>query len=299
MNRDEYYIFQHNYYQLKELITMIGDDKSNATDVNNDLSKYSCQHIIDFLKDKEIDVNSYICPTYVSGKDNVWVPLVFFVSLFPHRKILLKWLLKHRADPRKLPDGDTMNICFYCHEKYLNMFRVIAPPLTDKSSSVAIADTVRHISNKLICGNIRRICLLLKHGTITNDVMRQVATSKNLPDEIINAMISRLIVSLSLRADEDIDKTMLTVNFINKYLIIFKLLLKYGLSFTLETKQLCANNYLYEILQLENIHDLNITIKYHTDMNDQLVSMLRPLFNDYRYVKTCEIINAEPDFRAF
>lgn len=295
---DEFYIFQSKYYELKEWSSKIPDPK------------ITCEMLIQVLDVINTDMNSYVCPVYQAGKKNTWLPLATFVSRFPYREKLLKYLFSHGARPQKLTDPDGQNICFQCDEKYLKKLLKLAPPKTN---------LVKQITDKLVAGNYRRLALLFVEDKIfTEEILTEVTASEELVGQMLNALISRILLTINQDPGIEIEpkkrkhrsnapepnvgpplnKTKIVTDLVGKYLICFRMMQPHGLTFTIENVQKCVDHYLYEILDLISAGN-EFEPKYHSDMDEQTVAALRPLLNDYRYVQTCKVLDWMPDERVW
>jgi len=265
MNRDEYYVFQPHYYILKDLSKMIAD------------KNVLCQELKSYMELNKLDANSYINYIREHEKSSIWMPLVYFVSMYDFRVDFFKYLISAGADPRKLTDSDIeLNICFICHDRYLQYLSQKAPP--KKNVSV-------QIQSKLVSGTTERLRQLLKLNALTSTQIKEAVREPVLATDIINMFINRIMV-VSLNFDE---RVQLTHQLIEKYLDVFQFMKTYDANLV-SIQDLCKKYYLYEFLEMiEGTHSEEEPL-YHTHMDATLVASLRPLLNDKRYVKTCEIV---------
>ena len=282
--RDEYYVFQDNYYTLKELATMLR---------NNEVSD---QILVDYITTNNIDVNSYLT-TFQNG---TYVPIVYQCSLLPNRVKLFKWLTSRGANTRLVVDGPTdkiYDILFSCNDKYLKHL-----VKHNKTLSKSI-DTSRQIRTKLVHGNYRRVFLLNKLSVISEDDIRNALKCKGhdmLVLETIKTMIDRLgLICRTHNSKEEVDQV------IDKYLIVFGTYIKYlpGLIIPDSAVNLLIKYYQHKILSLlsgsNKLTETMVTPVYHTDMNPKIVAVLRLLFNDRNYAETCDILDIEPASRCY
>ena len=275
-NREEYYVFQPNYYQLKTLSEMMNDRKISFKD------------IIRFIVRNKIDLNSYI---KLGNDHKIFVPLIYACSLTPHLEKVFIYLLKNKADPTKIPDADddaTDDLLFVCHEKYFKTLIKNGCTVDPKRKS-------RQIRKKIQYGNYKRLMLLLKHNLI-NEKDIAVSVDEKIYIDCVKVLIDRIYLicgTTNMKADVD--------TMISKYVTVFLFIQKYSSNVHRNTEltEILKNNYLFELLELPFIIKTDVTApKYHEDMDDKIVAMLRQLYNDYRYTRTCQILNLKADTRA-
>jgi len=279
----EYFVFQPKYYELKKLNELLRTNGSTS------------EQLIDFMQEHQLDPNSYI--EFESG---IFVPIIYQVSLTPNHIKFFAWLLKHGANAKKQPDVKESilgyNILFVCYDKYLKTLIEKCHVVLSKDNNVLFPQ----IRKKICYGNISRIKLLLKYNVITEDRIKQaINDDKLLGYKVINVLLDRIkLVCVTHNKKDEIDKLL------NKYAEIIEYIkpdpLQQQNSITLI--QYCINFYLHPIISVLNLTHVDLTtlsIMYHSDLDPKLVAVLRQLYNDRRYVQTCDLISIQPDNRAF
>ena len=282
--RDDYYVFQDNYYVLKNLAILLR--KSEVLD----------KEVVDYIISNNIDVNSYLT-TFQNGH---YIPIIYQCSLLPNRVKLFKYLVSKGAKTRLIADGPhnkIYDILFSCHDKYLKYL-----VKHNKTLSKSI-DTSRQIRTKLIHGNYRRVFLLNKLSVISEeDITNAMKDHDWLILETIKTMIDRLgLICRTHNVRDEVDHV------INKYLVIFGIYIKYlpDLTIPYSAVSLLVKYYQHKVLALLSasckLQDLpdDLNPIYHADMNPKNVAVLRLLFNDLNYAKTCDVLEIEPDDRCY
>ena len=285
--RDDYYVFQDNYYVLKELATMFRD------------SEVSDHKLVDYITFNNIDVNSYITTFSQNG---TYVPIVYQCSLLPNRVKLFKWLVSQGANTRLVVDGPPnkiYDILFSCNDKYLKY-------LVKKNNTLSRSiDTNRQIRAKFVHGNYRRVFLLNKLSVISDIDIKNALQSQGhdmLVLETIKTMIDRLgLICRTHNTKSEVDQVT------DKYLIVFGTYIKYLPDLVIPDS---AVNILVEYYQHKILALLSASNKlpepktktnpiYHTDMNPKIVAVLRLLLNDRNYAETCDVLDIEPDSKCY
>lgn len=287
---EEYYVYQPHYWQLKELGKMMRTAKTKS------------ETLICYMQTHNLPVDSYIQLT-----KGIFVPIIYQCCLTPSHVDFFKWLTRNGADPHKLPDSEqgthADHLLFCCYEGYLEILIKKCHVKLEKSR------INEQIAKKLQFGNLRRIKLLIKFKALRSADL--YAAIKNFGREalafkVVSVLIDRInmLCRLEKTIKDDIDAVLV------KYREIIDLISpdptaeETVLGVKLSLLQYCANFYLDPILSVlvknQKLGVLpKVTVTYHEDLKPELVAALRYLYNDRRYVLTCDFVNQIPDKRAF
>lgn len=274
--RDDYYVFQKDYYVLKKLSEMF-----HIPDLDYKI-------IIKYIISNNIDVNSYIY-----YKKDVYVPIIYKCSLTPsinHQKCF-KWLLDHGANPYLIPDAEKenrVNILFVCNEIYIPSLNRKNDIKNDIISKIDI--DIDNVLNKLRYGNLRRLIILNKYGYIDTII----SYKKYIDDKFYFEMIDIMITRINLICKTSNDGDMIT-KVIDKYVEIYRLLdpdpnIKYNNTSLL---QYIINFYLVKLAKLlitRYSTKEDIILKYHTEFDPLVVAVLRHLYNDRNFYELSNLI---------
>ncbi len=282
MERDDHYVFQDNYYKLKDLAIML-----KQVDIQD-------EKLIEYCKDHKIDPNSYL----TTFQNSTYVPIIWQCSLLPNRKEFFKWLISNGSNTKLVVDGDSdriYDILFVCHEKYL---KFLVKQNKKLSSTI---DKYRQIRTKLVHGNYRRVLLLKRLGLITDNDISISINTVSIFLETTKTMIDR--IGLICKTHNDPSEVNAVIN---KYLVVFDIYIKNIKNPGSELDNvidILIQYYQHDILvKLLPFTDISVTKKiviYHEDMDPKTVAVLRILFNDRNYVKTCDVLDIEPDRRCY
>lgn len=286
MSIHEYYVFQTNYWKLKKLLELLRTPKTESS------------QLIRYMKKNKLDVNSYI-PLNSDG--TIYVPIIYQTTLIPTLTEFFKWLIKNGAKADKEPDTDegvsADNILFVAHEKYLKFLTNTLKLKIDR------LDLAGQLLKKLKFGNLKRIRQLIALDVFSvSDLHSAISSSDTgeLAFSVIDIMLDRInLICRTANKREDIEKVL------TKYVEIIGLIKPDPLveRECITLIQYCTNFYLHPIIA--ELMKTQITlkpvpeIKYHADLDEKLVAILRQLYNDRRYVETCDLIGVVPDKRAF
>ena len=290
MTVKEYYVFQDEYWTLKQLNQLL---RTPNTESNT---------LIDYVSEHKIDPNCYL-----ELNEHTFVPLIYQVSLTPKHTEFFKWLVSQGANPKKLPDSDpgypVEHILFAAHPKYLkfltNTLNITVP--RDQTSLDLL------IQKKLKFGNLKRLKLLIKQRVLSaNDLQRAISPNRgDLAFDAVEIMLDRINLICRTHNDKDeIDEIL------EKYTKIFELLRPSPLAQKNQITliQYCTNFYLHPIIgsilkpltaDQRTKAVVGVEIKYHRELDERLVALLRQLYNDRRYVETCDLIGVSPVAEAF
>lgn len=251
------------------------------------LDKLPSKNIISYLESHKDQVksDSYICSPF---KSDIWIPLIQFFCTYSNYKDVVRYLLYHGADPKKLPDAPTeeiMTILFTCHICYL--------PSLIKLNCNCETNQINCIRRSLVACEWQRLQYLKGQGKIDSSLF--IKESPDIIYEILNAMKQYLVYCYNVRQDI-VDKTQFTDDTICNFIKVIKLLLSWGAIPTTRDINYCIEYYLYEFLSLPSFK-LKIQSQRqtqrpvpHEDKDPLLVAMHRPLLNDGRYTETCSRI---------
>ena len=264
MSVAEYYAFHPDYYKLQELRTLILSDK--------------CQEAIDFMRANNLSVNSYL-----SGlRKETWVPVIHLACLSAKREGLVRYLLLNGADVSLRPDGRAPHILAACHDKYLHNFIRRSPGV--------VIDDKEHVCDILRRGSGQRITQLLRAGIIPGETLRSIEW-----EEIMLSGIRLALSYLFYRYSQEGAMRAFTDETMVKYSAVAALAKLHGWVPGHEFLQLCADYYLYELLQDIELPGKRPPVIYHPQMDRLLVATFRPLLNDRRYEETCRAMGQEVD----
>ena len=268
--RNEYYVFQPDYYRYEELRRLIEKKDSVAA------MKYFVSH--------SLPVNLYMRANS-DPKGDLFVPLIYKTLQTKELHEFSLYLLKHGAKFKLEPDGDEYpDLLFTCHTKYV-------PWLIKKGATVSHPDV--GIKKCLMVGNWERLQLLISSGMIT---AAQVTYEQEQPYQMIKTAVHYLtfFYTQAIKHEStggeppslkgETDKT------IEKYRKTFELFPPKEIK--PEVIQLCVDYYLYEILQV-----LDVTYSDNPPVYNQkgtITAVVRPLLNDARYEKTCKQLGIPP-----
>lgn len=279
----EYFVFKKDYYDLKELLGMLRTVGTTS------------DQLISFMKEKKLDVNSYIELT-----TDIFVPIIYHASLTPQHVDFFLWLLANGANPKKIPDAKEpaigYNILLVCNEKFLKTLVEKYGVCLPKSNDVLFPQILK----KLSYGNLRRIKLLIKLGVLSKDRLDLAIKSDPLLGfRIVDVLLDRIkLVCSTHNTKEEVDKLL------KKAADVFEYIKPDGFRTTKDGVcliQYCANFYMHPLVAAL-VSGAEISVPpptYHVDLDPKLVAVLRQLYNDRRYVETCDILGAVPDARAF
>lgn len=278
----EYFVFKKDYYELKALLEMLRTVGTTS------------EQLISYMKEKKLDVDSYI-----ELDTDIFVPIIYHVSLTPQHVDFFLWLLANKANPKKQPDvkDTTMgyNILLVCHEKFLKTLVEKCGVTLPKLDDVLFPQ----IQKKLTYGNLRRIRLLIKLGVLGRERLESATKSDTqLGFKAVDILIDRVkLVCSTHNTKEEVDKLL------KKYTELFEFIKPDGLQRNSEGMcliQYCASFYLHPLITvLISTQESIPAPTYHSDLDPKLVAVMRQLYNDRRYVKTCDALGAVPDTRAF
>jgi hypothetical protein len=276
MSREEYYVFQKEYYELEELRRLVESRDSEKA--------------MKYFVDNRLNCNAYMRS---ADKSKTFVPLIFKTLEHEQLHTFSLFLIKSGARIKAQPDGepgDCMDLLFTCHSRYTAWL---------VKKGVACKHPVNGIVKSLLIGGWDRLQELIRHGAISTEQIHAAYQQRpELPYQMIKTGIHYLTffytqaikmeaaggVPPSLKAETD--KT------IGKYSKTFEL---YRPAVTGELVQLCVDYYLYEILCA-----LGITESPNAPVYNQkgtMSSIMRPLLNDARYERTCIQLNTEPSLK--
>jgi hypothetical protein len=270
-----------NYDNIKQL-------RDSILDQTKDDSELIC-----IMQEHCIAVDSYV------HDRNLWVPLIFMCMRFKERQGFVKFLLKQGANVKLQPDGND-NILFACHPCYLSY-------LISAGCKVKAEETELYILRHLRGGSVGRIQKLINLGALmTGDMDALIAAHPNIMMELVENMIKYLFYAFNIRTDVEDKKVELTST-IARMTESLSFVMSYGAEADMEFNKYCCSNYLYEFIIMTAAaaasrgigNTINYDVQYHQYMDGELVSSLRPLLNDYRYVKTCEACNVKPDDEVY
>jgi hypothetical protein len=275
---DHYYVNQPDYFELVEIRNcIIGGNISSAID-----------------KVQTVNPNGYVRGT----KQGTWVPILYFACLSEKNDALVKVLLKAGADPRLRPD-DTDHpepLIFHCNAMYLQF-------LVQKGCTYY--DNINNdIIKRLHCGDHKRLISLVKLNIITNS---QICEALAQNDVILTCLktLTKYIVHIHSTNTKQIQQNQYNVKeetskVIKQYFDTCAYIINFNTAYiTKESIEYATAFYIYEILllfkdKLKDDFPKALTIKYHEQMDPLTVAITRPLLNDGRYCRTCEIINVIP-----
>jgi hypothetical protein len=271
---DDYYVFQDNYYQLKELAVLLKDHTNTDTE------------LIEYCKTNNIDTNSYI----TTFKNGTYVPIIWQCSLLPNRVKFFKWLIANGANTKLIVDGEKdkmYDILFACNEKYFKLLVKRNKKLSNKIS------VLRQIKNKLTYGNYRRVLYLKKMNLISETEFITALKSKDILLLTTKILIDRLgLICRTHNSQSEINQV------IDKYIIVFKLIIQINKEIDPNVIKTLIQYYQHRLLSLLDIPD-KLKVTYHVDMDQKVVAILRTLLNDRNYVLTCDALSFEPDSRCY
>ncbi len=268
LQKNKYYTSVGNYSHIKELRdSILNLHKGDA-------------ELMAFIQIHDIPVNCYV------HDKNLWVPLVFMCMRFKERQGLVKYLLKHGANVKLQPDG-VDNILITCHSCYLQY-------LTKAGCTLSNIDT--YIMRQLRGGSVCRLQQLIKLGILhVSDIDKFMGDHPNIMQELAETMVKYLFYAFNLKTNVENKKDELnrTIDMTRESL---KFVISSGAVLHKEYVTYCASYYLHEFLEdIDTDMKYACVVPYHPHMPGEVVSMLRPLLNDYRYVKTCETCRVKPE----
>lgn len=276
----EYFVFKKDYFRLNDLLQLLRSPGTTSS------------QLITFMLEFNIDVNSYI-----ELSEGVFAPIIYHVCHTPQHVDFFLWLLKNGANPKKIPDvvngKFAYHILFCCNIKYLKTLiekcRVTLPQCCDVQ-----------IKRKLCYGDIKRINALIKLGLLTKKgVIQATLDDPIFPFAIVDVLLDRIkLVCSTHNTRTEIDALL------EKYASVFQLIKPKGdlVCNSITLLQYCINFYLHPLIPHIQTADTASTVfcpKYHLDLDQKLVATLRQLYNDRRYILTCDVIGSVPDSRAF
>lgn len=282
----EYYCQQPQYHILVKLRSYYLQGISESQ-----LLTYLKQQI----KTEKVQINDYV--QHPSHKE-IYVPLVYLFSLSNKYANIVKYLLECRANPLLNPDSEDHtkidNILFVCNSLYFKH-------ISDRMNMNTVCCSVHSIQRRLAAGDWRRLKALESIGYIKPADIQEAVKSGDLLLHSLTAMKEYLMYCYNIRKDV-LDKTEITQETIAKFVKVASLLIRWGCLVSKDTIELCIMYYLYEFLELP-IFTINLSSYhppvYHEKMDPLVVAMYRPLLNDRRYRKTCDVMKCQPDRDLF
>jgi hypothetical protein len=239
--------------------------------------------------------------SYVRGpRKGEWFPLIYYTCLKAEYADIVKALLRKGADVNKQPDCDTYDyLPFVCNSLFLKTIAKRFKGLPDK-------DTLeRSIHHRLNVGDSKRLEYLVLLCIIQEDTIKEyvIARKDTVIIDILKTMIGYLTYVYTIKATQPgstCNLTEETTNTIAKFHDCIEFLVRMGATKTQELFDYCVEHYLFELLRIVFTADTAFTKPiYHTQKNSTVAAILRPLLNDHRYVKTCEVCGVTPDPDVF
>ena len=276
--RAAYYASLPEYYQVEEISKLLLEKATTP------------EQIILFIKKHKLSVN-----TFLKGfRPNEWIPIIHVCCHNVKYQEVVKFLIKNGANLHLLPDADPDVIepllfsCDLLYFKYLH----------DAGCRIPSSNQSHNIKRKLRCADIKRLKLMVKLKMLTvNDVLSAVEDPilyglKSMKEYLVYAFNLRKGVNIQEELSSTIDKFKLCINH----------LLSWHAPVTHEAVVFCIDYYLFEILSLPGFNDKadKVTpVIYHEHKDSLTVAILRPLLNDARYEKTCNLLNVTPDSELY
>lgn len=271
--RNEYYVFQKDYYRYEELRRLI--------------ELKDCKSAMTYFVSHCLPPNCYIRANS-DPKSDLFVPLIYKTLEHSQLHEFSVYLLKRGANFKLEPDGEEgsyTDLLFTCHARYV-------PWLVRKGAKISHPET--GIKRCLLLGNWERLEVLVSSGQVERDSIRY---DDELPYQMIKTAVHYLTFFYtqaikhestggeppSLKAETD--KT------VGKYSKTFELFPPERV--TPELIQLCVDYYLYEILAV-----LHVTSSPNPPVYNQkgtITAVIRPLLNDARYERTCQQLGVKPE----
>ena len=284
--RQEYYVFQSNYYGLKNIAQKFAD-------------LAPAEEILNEIKTQNIDVNSYVT-TFGYG----FVPIIYQSTCSPKYESVFIYLINHGANPNLLPDADCVNdILFVCHEKYLKT-------LIKLKCQLQPTEVHRQILAKLRYGDIRRLKLLIKYRVLKLEQISELTKSDELAFDIISGLIEQVMhICVNCGEKPAIDCVL------KRHYDTLEFMIKHGLKITVTSQrkrvhtlhepsatagsvsliQYATDYYLADIVSLLLKNGCSpVPVIFHEKMDPQLVAILRHLYNDRNYARLCEMGSPSP-----
>ena len=232
------------------------------------------------------DPNEYVQDH--AGK--IWVPLIYLAMRYDTQQPFVEYLLKRRADPKRLPDGDgAESIITACHSCYLG---------TLKGRGVSLGTVVEASLTKLLrTGRTDRLRALVAYGFVTEDTIRQFCTNGDVILDVIKALVSYLLYVYNMKSNVD-NKTETTRQTIEEFRLVIEWAQQYGALVSKEAQAMMLDYYLYELWP-PGVNTSPSAPVYHPLMPGDRAALWRPLLNDQRYVRMCEVVGVVPDPDVF
>ena len=275
-SRTEYYANLPNYYLAEELYQKFKNNSSESD-------------IITFLKNNKLDPNIYI-----KGKKNEWIPLIYQCCRTDKYPEVVKYLVKAGANTSLSPDGDNSeNLLLVCHGNYIKF-------LYDRGLRIPAACISTGIIHRLHCADAKRLKALLRLKLCNKE---QIITACNDPIYFcLKAMKDYLVYVFNMKSSSSVPKTTELHQTLDKYKDCIQSLIAWGAIISEEALSFCIKYYLYEFLELPGFKERPggpPGPTYHEQMEALEVAILRPLLNDFRYERTCRVLNVVPNKELF
>lgn len=271
-HRDSNYEQQPNYEEALLLVKQIVNDTSSKCSIISQI--------------RHVFPNTYV--RHLGG----WLPLVHYCMTLDAtevRQSCVKELIKVGADVKRACDG-TRHILFLAQSKYLTYLVKMGVFINDSEKQSNILHALR-------ASQVQRLEELELLGVIK--VTDLITSAGDTPHDLVSVTIKYLMYLFNIREGIDNKKEALDKH-ISLLLNSLTYLFSRGVKRTDQYIKLCADNYLYELLQPDDASCESVRSsppQYHAFMDGLTVSHMRPLFNDRRYVKTCELLQlvCDPD----
>jgi hypothetical protein len=275
---DHYYVNQTDYFELVEIRNCIVSGKLDEA----------------ITKLGSVDPNGYVRGT----KRGSWVPILYFSCLSDKNDIVVKFLIKNGADPKRRPDdGDRPEpLIFHCHAIYLQY-------LVQKGCSYYRNVNI-DIVKRLHCGDHKRLISLVRLGVLTESQIREALDKDDTICTCLKTLV-KYIIYVYNNNNEKIQKGQYNIKEeTDKVIKQYQATCLYITSFnngyiTDDSISYAVSHYLYEFLimfkdKIGSAFPKQLDVKYHTTMDLLTVAITRPLLNDGRYYRTCEFAGVRP-----